>query len=875
MKQYNMNDIREKFLTFFQEREHNRLKSFSLIPQGDKSLLLINAGMAPLKDYFMGIKKMEPSRATTSQKCVRTQDLDNVGKTARHGTFFEMLGNFSFGNYFKKEAIHWAYEFLVDEMGLEPEKLYVSVYLDDDFAYDVWTKEVGIPEEKMLRLGKEDNFWELEQGPCGPCSEIHYDRGEAYGPGKSPLDNSDRFMEVWNLVFTQFNKTAEGEYIPLDHPNIDTGMGLERIACIMEGADNIFDLSTFRPIRNEIERLSGKRYGDSDETDVSIRVIVDHVKTMSFLVADGVIPSNEGRGYVLRRIIRRAARHGKLLGIKGNFLTDFVPLVVEAYQPEYSELVEGQERIMHIISKEEENFQKTIDSGLSLLDGVIADLKKEGKNVIDGAQAFKLYDTYGFPLDLTKEIAEEQGIEVDEIGFKANMEEQRTQSREHRQNGTGWSEGKAIDTDNLPETVFTGYEQEEGQGKVLALFADSESVDSLEKGESGVVVLDETPFYGESGGQVGDIGYFESDSMTTKVDNTKKTGSGVFLHYVEVVEGAIHVGDTIRTYVNSIRREDIRRNHSATHLLHKALKMVLGDHIQQAGSMVDEEHLRFDFTHFEALTAEQITEVEGIVNRAIFDSYPVKTEIMSLSQATEDGAVGLFEDKYQDQVRVLSMGDFSKELCGGTHVKNTAQIQMMRITAEQGISSGVRRIEAITGRASYDQVLEYERQLNLLAERLKTNRTNLDQRLQALLDEDKELKRELASLQSKQAGELSNELTGEMENIEGVNLIAKNIPSKSVNELKELVDNLKEGRDNLVVVLASANDGKVGLVASVDDLLTKQGINAGQIVKEVAQATGGNGGGRPNFATAGGKDADKIEEALKLVAPWIRDHIKK
>ncbi len=875
MKQYNMNEIREKFLTFFQEREHNRLKSFSLIPQNDKSLLLINAGMAPLKDYFMGIKKMEPSRATSSQKCVRTQDLDNVGKTARHGTFFEMLGNFSFGNYFKKEAIHWSYEFLVGEMDLDPEKLYVSVYLEDDFAYDVWTKEVGIPEERMLRLGKEDNFWELEQGPCGPCSEIHYDRGEAYGPGKSPLDNSDRFMEVWNLVFTQFNKTAEGEYIPLDHPNIDTGMGLERITCIMEGVDNIFDLSTFRPIRDEIERLSGKRYGESDETDVSIRVILDHVKTMTFLVADGVVPSNEGRGYVLRRIIRRAARHGKLLGIQGNFLTGFVPLVVYAYQPEYSELVEGQERIMQIISKEEENFQKTIDSGLSLLDKVIADLKNQGKTLIDGERAFKLYDTYGFPLDLTKEIAEEKGIVVDEEGFHKNMEEQRIQSRQNRQGGTGWSEGKDIDTSDLSPTVFTGYEVNEDKAKVVAIYLDGESSESLERGQEGFVVLNQTPFYAQSGGQVGDTGYFESDSMTAQVKDTKKDGSEVFLHEVKVVEGAIHLGDNIEAKINTVRREDIRRNHSATHLLHKALKMVLGDHVQQAGSMVDDERLRFDFTHFEALTAEQIREVEGIVNRAIFDSYPVETELMSLSQASESGAIGLFEDKYHDQVRVLSMGNFSKELCGGTHVSNTAQIQMMRITAEQGISSGVRRIEGITGRASYDQVLEYEKTLDHMASRLKTNRGLLDQRIQSLIDEEKELKRQLVSLQAQKAGEVANELTGEMENIDGVNLIAKNVPAKTVNELKELVDNLKEGRENLVVVLASANDGKVGLVASVDDQLTKKGINAGQIVKEVAQATGGNGGGRPNFATAGGKDASKIDEALGLVGPWIRDHIEK
>lgn len=871
MVDFKMNEIRKSFLSFFESKDHNRLKSFSLVPQNDDSLLLINAGMAPLKDYFTGLKKMEPSRATSSQRCVRTQDLDNVGKTDRHGTYFEMLGNFSFGDYFKREAIHWGYEFLTEWMGLDSSRFYVTVYLDDDEAYDIWTKEVGIPESRMLRLGKEDNFWELEQGPCGPCSEIHYDRGEKYGPGTGPVDNSDRFMEIWNLVFTQFDKQADGQYLPLANPNIDTGMGLERIACVMEDVDNIFDLSIFRPIRDEIERIAGKTYGSSDKDDVSIRVILDHAKAMTFMVSDGIVPSNEGRGYVLRRLIRRAARHGKLLGIREKFLTSIVDKVIQVYRTEYDELVDGQDRIKRIIAREEDNFEKTIDSGLNLLEGLLGRLKEEGKDLLDGDSAFKLYDTYGFPLDLTREIVEERGIRIDEDRFAELMNRQRTQSRESRQGSTGWTESAQLDLDGLEATEFSGYDRMEDRAEIRACFLEGKREDRLDKGQEGIIVLDRTPFYGEGGGQVGDRGRLTAEKAELVVNNTTKNSQGIYFHQVTVLEGTVEVGDQLTAEVDEDRRNDIRRNHSATHLLHTALKRVLGNHINQAGSYVDAERLRFDFSHFEAMSQEEIRRVEEIVNRAIFDSYPVQAAEMSLEEATAEGAIGLFEDKYGDRVRVISMGDFSKELCGGTHIDNTAQVQSFRILSEQGISSGVRRIEALTGRNADRQYREFEDRLDEIAASLKTGRAQIQQRLTALLEEDRELRKQLASYQAKLADEMAEDLSGDLETVKGVAVIAKEVKNQSMDELKELFDHMKEDRSNYVIVLASHKEDKVSLIAGVDEALTKRGLHAGKIIKEVAQAVGGNGGGRPNFATAGGKDPSKIADALALVPEWI-DH---
>lgn len=874
MKNLGLNELRTAYLDFFESNGHTRLKSFSLVPESDPSLFLINAGMAPLKAYFLGEKKMTNNRATSSQRCVRTQDIDSVGKTDRHATFFEMLGNFSFGDYFKREAITWASRFLLDVVELEKSRLWISVYENDDEAFRIWTEEIGISPDHMMRLGKEDNFWELDQGPCGPCSEIHYDRGPAFGEGSCPADNSDRFMEIWNLVFTQFDRRPDGTYEPLANPNIDTGMGLERIALVCGNARNIFELKEFLPLRELIEKLSGKRYGDAPKSDESIRVIMDHAKAMTFLTLDGVVPSNEGRGYILRRLLRRAYRHGKLLGIEGEFLTAMVEQIIEVYKGEYDELISAKDRIFRVVVREEENFQKTIDQGLQMLEDIVARLRTQGEDVLSGADAFKLYDTFGFPLDLTKEILNEQGMVVDETAFNQHMLEQREQSRAKRSTGAGWNDNVELDLSSLEATEFRGYEVLSHDAQVKAIFADNARVDALSAGEEGLVVLCCTPFYGEGGGQIGDRGRLTADGVSADVLNTTKNADGIFFHTVKVEQGELKSGQQVHAEVCEQRRRDIARNHSATHLLHKALKEVLGEHVKQAGSYVDDRRLRFDFSHFEAMTAQQVQDVENRVNEAIFSAYPVTTAVKSVAEATADGAVGLFEDKYKDVVRVVSMGDYSKELCGGTHVANTAEISMLRIVSEQGVSSGVRRIEAITGRSVYSALKADHELIAEIGAELKTEPAGIMNRLADLKAERAELRRNLESFSAKMAQELAGDLMGDIVDVDGIRVLTKRVDAQSMDRMKALADTLKADLEHYVIVLAGENEGKVLLVASVDKALNARGIHAGQLIRLVAQATGGNGGGRPDFATAGGRDASKIDEALALVEGWVKDNLK-
>lgn len=871
MKKLGLNEIRTEFLKFFEEKDHIVLKSYSLIPENDKSLLLINAGMAPLKGYFLGEKKMAKPRATSSQRCIRTADIDNVGITHRHATFFEMLGNFSFGDYFKKEAIAWAWEFLTERLEIDPEKLWVTVYEEDDEAFNIWHEQEGVPVERIVRLGKEDNFWELEQGPCGPCSEIHYDRGPEYGCGSEdckPGCDCDRFMEIWNLVFTQFDKTKDGKYLKLEHPNIDTGMGLERIVLVMEDAPNIFEVKAMLPIRHKIEELAGVKYGEDEKQDISVRVILDHSKAVCFLVYDGVVPSNEGRGYVLRRLIRRAARHGKLLGIKGEFLNQVIEEVMKVYYPEYPELTEDKERIFRIVEREEKKFQETIDQGLEILNDYIQEMWKKDETVLSGEQAFKLYDTYGFPLDLTKEILMEKALTVDERGFKASMEEQKRKSREGRSTGAGWVENEHLDLEGLPKTDFLGYESFCATSKALRIFKDGEEVNTLEEGEEGILVVDQTPFYAESGGQIGDLGTFGNEHVLVRVTDTHKNKDEIFLHRIEVEKGSLEKDEVLNSAIDEDRRRDIMKNHSATHLLHKALRDVLGGHVHQAGSLVDEYKTRFDFTHFEAVTKEQLKEIESQVNRRIYEAIPVTVETMSLEESHERGAMGLFEDKYKDIVRVITMGD-SVELCGGTHVSNTSEIQMFKIVSETGIAAGVRRIEAITGRKVYERLLMEEKELKQIATSLKVNKDQIGEKIEALQTEVKDLQDKMKEVQKEQQKQLSENLSDDVEMVGEIALIAKRVDGMDMNALRDLADRLRDKTKNAVVVLGSENEGKVLFVCAVDKDLAGKEIHAGNIVRMVAQHTGGNGGGRPDFASAGGKDVSKIDEALNQVKGYL------
>lgn len=858
MRKLGLNEIREEYLDFFESKGHLRLKSYPLIPNNDKSLLLINAGMAPLKDYFTGVKKMSKNRATSSQKCIRTADIDNVGKTQRHGTFFEMLGNFSFGDYFKREAITWAWEFLTDRLEINKDLLSVTVYEEDDEAYNIWKNEIGLPAEKIQRLGKEDNFWELEVGPCGPCSEIMYDRGEKY------TNPDDRFMEIWNLVFTQFNKDKDGNYQRLEHPNIDTGMGLERITLVLEEKDNIFEIGLIDTIIKKIEEISGVRYKSNEISDISIRVIADHARAMTFLIYDGVIPSNEQRGYVLRRLIRRAARHGKLLGIKENFLVDVSKVVMEAYNMEYPELLEDSERIFKILNAEESKFQETIEQGLGILNAYIEEEKSIHSNVLPGDKAFKLYDTYGFPLDLTKEILEEEKMTVDEEAFNKNMQDQKIRAREGRNvSSAGWSEKNTDYLKALETTEFLGYTDNECTGKVIKLFKDEKEVSTLKQGDKALLVSDRTVFYGEGGGQVGDIGTIEGTDCEIKVLDTKKNKNNGIFHSVEVVSGTVNLGDELTFKIDINNRRDIMKNHSATHLLHQALIEVLGNHINQAGSLVDANKLRFDITHFEAVSQEDLKRVEQIVNDKIALNLNTIIKEMTLEESSKIGAIGLFEDKYKDIVRVVSFGGWSIELCGGTHVKNVSEIQMFKITSESSVAAGVRRIEAITGRSVYEYLKKTENQIDEVSNILKCKKPELVSKVESINEEIKSLEKELKELKSQIALNSLDSFIAEKKDIDGISFIAKKVEFENQNDLRDLIDKLRDKLGTSVIVFANVYQGKLTFTVGVSKDLNARKINAGNIVKEVAKLVGGNGGGRPDIASAGGKDLSKVDFALE------------
>lgn len=865
MKNLGMNDLRKSYIDFFgKEKGHTILKSFPLIPQNDESLLLINAGMAPLKQYFTGEKKIKNNRATSSQRCVRTGDIERVGKTERHGTYFEMLGNFSFGDYFKREAITWAYEFLTKKVEIDRNDLWVTVYLNDDEAYNIWKDEVGISPDRILRQDKDENFWELEVGPCGPCSEIYVDRGQDHAidendnaPGN---DNSDRFLEIWNLVFTQFNKDIEGNYIPLAHPNIDTGMGLERIAMVVQQKDNIFEIDVMQDIISEIEKVSGVKYKENKKCDVSIRVIADHAKAMTFLVSDGIIPSNEKRGYVLRRLIRRAYRHGKLLGIKGEFLSQIVSEVIETYKVEYEELETNKDNIIKIIKDEEERFQHTIDSGLERLNSLIDEMKKNGETVLDGSEAFKLYDTYGFPLDLTKEILNEENFDLDENKFSEEMENQRQLARNARKSDSGWSLDNIV-TDGIDPTEFVGYDILKVEANITNIFDESENISSLNKGDKGIILSDRTSFYAQGGGQVADTGFIYNQGGKAKVTDVQKKND-VFFHSVEVVEGEIKTNQKYTFKVDQERRYDITRNHSATHLLDQALRDVLGDEITQAGSLVDENRLRFDFTYNESLTSEEKRKIEDIINKKIREQLPVVKQIVSFKKSQEMGAIGLFEDKYKENVRVVSIGDYSKELCGGCHVNNSSEVLIFKIVSESSVSAGVRRIEAITGKKVYELLQDQKQSLDEIAYNLNAKPNAIIQKIKSLEDEVENQKEEIKRLKSSSHKDIYKDLGNNVESRDNMNLLIHKFENVSTDELRDYENRLKNDFENLVIVFASVINEKIIFTVTVDNSLTDK-YDAGKIVREISQVAGGNGGGKKNFAQAGGKDISKVDEALE------------
>ena len=875
MKNLKLHEIRSEFLNFFESKKHLVLPSFSLIPQNDKSLLLIGAGMAPMKKYFTGELTPPAKRVTTCQKCIRTGDIENVGKTDRHATFFEMLGNFSFGDYFKHEVIPWAWEFLTEVLEIPKEDLWVTVYQDDDEAFEIWNKVVGVPAEKIVRLGKEDNFWELEVGPSGPCSEIYVDRGEKHGcgdPDCKPGCDCDRFIEVWNLVFTQFDKDEQGNYNPLAHPNIDTGMGLERMATVLQGTNNIFEIDAIQDIIHEIERISGYKYGTDKETDISVRVIADHIRAMTFLISDSVRPSNEGRGYVLRRLIRRAARHGRILGIQEGFLSNMSNLIIDSWGKDYyPDLIKNRDEIVQVIKTEENKFLETIEQGMNILDSYIAKLQKENKDTLSGEDSFKLYDTYGFPIDLTEEILEEKGLKIDRKGFEENMEAQRERARAARDDSDniGWANKSNEKIYEGLTNEFVGYDEVESNSKIIKMIVDSKEVSEVKENERAIVILDKTPFYGESGGQVGDTGVIEGKDFTLRVLDTKKTSGGLHLHVVEVAEGTAKAEDVIAR-IDVDRRNNIRRNHSVTHLLHKALKETLGDHVNQAGSEVLENRMRFDFTHFEAVSEEDLKTVERRVNEMIFKSLPVETIVTNPENAYKLGAVGLFEDKYGSEVRVVKMGDYSIELCGGTHVSNTSEISMFKILSEGGVSSGVRRIESITGPAVYEYLNSFEDTRNVIAAKVKANKTEVLAKINNLVDEVSRQAKEIENLKLKNAKDEISTILDRVEEVNGINYVTYSFDGADVNTLRDIADELREKVGSIVVLLATVNGDKANFVAAVSKDLVKENISAGNIVKEVAKIAGGGGGGRPDMATAGAKDITKVDEALNHLKEMLK-----
>ena len=884
MKAYGVNDLRRMYLEFFESKDHLKLNSFSLVPHNDNSLLIINSGMAPLKPYFTGQEIPPRRRVTTCQKCVRTGDIENVGKTARHLTFFEMLGNFSFGDYFKHEAIAWSWEFLTKVIGMEEDRLYPSIYCEDDEAFDIWTKEIGVPAEKITRFyrdaeGKCDNFWEHGAGPCGPCSEIYYDRGIKYGCGSPDCKvgcECDRFMEVWNNVFTQFESDGKGNYTELIQKNIDTGMGLERLAVVVQDVTSVFDIDTMKAIRDRICEVAGVTYQTDDAKDVSIRLITDHMRSSTFMISDGIMPSNEGRGYVLRRLIRRAARHGRKLGIEGQFLAELSKTVINECKDGYPELDTKREFILNVLTQEESKFNKTIDQGLSILNDMADAMKAEGKTELSGEDAFKLYDTYGFPLDLTEEILEEQGFTLDAAGFEAAMKKQRETARAARKvtNYMGADVTVYESIDPSITSTFVGYDKLEYTSKVSVLTTETELVEALTDGEIGTIIVDETPFYATMGGQCADFGTIETEDFTFEVKDTIKLLGGKVGHVGVVTKGMVKVGDAVTLKVDASNRQNTCKNHSATHLLHKALRNVLGTHVEQHGSFVNADRLRFDFSHFSAMTAEEIAKVEAEVNANIQAFLPVVTEEMGIEDARKTGAMALFGEKYGEKVRVVQMGGYSVELCGGTHVANTGNIANFKIVSESGVAAGVRRIEAITGAGVLKYYADLEAMLNQAAKTLKTTPASLLEKCEHLMAELKAVQSENESLKAKAAKDALGDVTDSVSEVNGVKYIAKAVAGVDMNGLRDLGDQLKEKLGEGVVVLASDKDGKVSLMAMATDGAMKRGAHAGNLIKGIAALVGGGGGGRPNMAQAGGKNPAGIPQAMDAVAEVLAGQIK-
>ena len=878
MKPYGLNELRKMYLDFFESKGHLVMKSFSLIPQNDKSLLLINAGMAPLKPYFTGQEIPPRRRVTTCQKCIRTGDIENVGKTARHGTFFEMLGNFSFGDYFKHEAIAWSWEFLTKILEIPADRLYPSVYQDDDEAFNIWNKEIGVDKDRIFRFGKEDNFWEHGAGPCGPCSEIYYDRGEKYGCGKPGCTvgcDCDRYIEIWNNVFTQFNNDGNGNYEELENKNIDTGMGLERLATVMQDVDSIFDVDTIKAIRDAVCKYANVEYETEYKKDVSIRVITDHIRSVTFMVSDGIMPSNEGRGYVLRRLLRRAARHGRLLGIKGAFLAKLSEVVIRESKDGYPELADKKDYILKLIATEEENFNKTIDQGLSILNDMMAEMEAEKKTVLSGENTFKLYDTYGFPIDLTIEILEEKGFTVDEEGFKEAMEVQRQKARDAREETNYMGADVTIyqSIDAAIESKFVGYHDLTHDSKVTVLTTADALVDELKEGMEGTILVEETPFYATMGGQVADTGVIRTANAEFVVEDTIKLQGTKIGHVGKMTKGSIKVGETVTLAVDEARRNLIANNHSATHLMQKALRMVLGNHVEQAGSLVDPDKLRFDFTHFSPMTPEEIAKVEEIVNREIQNGLDVVTNEMTLDEAKKTGAMALFGEKYGDTVRVVQMGDFSSELCGGTHVKNTSNISAFKIVSESGVAAGVRRIEALTGAGLIAHFNQVEETLKEAAALLKVSPADVVKRITALQEEVKTLSKENDKLKAKIAKAAAGDVTSEAEDVNGIKVLVKALSGVDMNGMRDLGDEAKQKLGEAVILYATENDGKVNLMATATEGAIKKGAHAGNLIKEVASLVGGGGGGRPNMAQAGGKNPAGIPDALKKAKEVIISQI--
>ena len=876
MEWTSLNDLREKYLSFFESKGHLRMPSFSLVPNNDKSLLLINSGMAPLKKYFTGEVIPPRNRVVTCQKCIRTPDLERVGHTARHGTYFEMLGNFSFGDYFKEEAIPWAWEFLTETLEIPADKLWPSIYENDEEAYEIWTKKIGVDPNKVVRLGKADNFWEHGSGPCGPCSEIYFDRGEKYGCGSpdcKPGCDCDRFMEIWNNVFSQFDNDGNGNYTELKQKNIDTGMGLERLACVMQGVDNLFEVDTVKNIMKHISDIAGVEYKTDAKKDISLRVTTDHVRSITFMIGDGVMPSNEGRGYVLRRLLRRAARHGRMLGIKGTFLSDVCETVINENKNAYPELVEKKELIKKVISVEEESFGKTIDQGLQLLDDI---LKNNDTKVVSGEDAFKLSDTYGFPLDLTIDIAAESGFTVDEEGFAALMKEQRERARAARKNAgaDAWKSGDVL-PEGLKETEFVGYTDYECKATVLAIIKDNEVADTISDGESGVVILDTTSFYAESGGQVGDIGSIGDGDSSFKVADTQKSSSGIYMHIGEMTGGLIKVGDNVTAAVCKANRNAVMRNHTAAHLLQAALRTVLGNHVEQAGQLVTANSVRFDFTHFSALTADQLAEVEALVNRAILDAIEVDINEMPIEEAKKLGAMALFGEKYGNVVRVVNVPNTSVELCGGTHVSNTAKIALFRIVSEGSVAAGVRRIEAVTGEGVMKLICGYKNELDRAISAAKVSSADeLEGKIASHHEEIKAQKQKIDQLNSKIASSQADNLFAGAIDVGGVKVIAAPFWSADTAAMRAAGDDIKAKNADTVAVFAAVDGEKVTFCAAAGADAVKAGAHAGNIVREVAKLAGGSGGGRPDSAMAGAKDKSKVDEALNAVADIVKSMLK-